>query len=111
MIYHFGPGPRLESTLGPLIGALPPEAETTLLADDNGARWLVSDFGDLGLRVRRFDSEGWPADVTPIERREFDQESATPALRPEPASDGSTEAMRGDLDGDGQLEVVSRRLH
>lgn len=92
--FHFGPGPVLERTQGPLYGVSAPGARLAFAREASGARWLAVTPGQAPARLLRLDAHGLPGSP---------EEEATPAaeLRPAPTA--------GDLDGDGAPESVTRR--
>lgn len=91
--FHFGPGPVLERTLGPLYGISSPGAELAFARNADGARWLVARSATGAARHLRLDASGLPG--APEEE----------ASVPEELLGASAE---GDLDGDGRPETVTR---
>lgn len=93
--FHFGPGPELVRTLGPLYGVAAPRAELTFARAADGTR-LVVQSGARGQVLRRFDEFGLV--------QELDGEPQSSAS----ARGASSEECAGDLDGDGRSERVRR---
>jgi matrixin len=95
--YHFGPGPALERTLGPLYGLVGAGFELELLTDAGGTRYAILRPAEGPVRVRVLDGKGLP------QLFEGEPPSGTGAggCGPGPAS--------ADLDGDGRRETITRR--
>lgn len=92
--FHFGPGPELTRTVGPLYGVSAPGARLAGARDRSGTRWLRVELDATHARVLRFDAAGAPGAA---------QEDAPEIDTFVPL------APSGDLDGDGQRERVQRR--
>ena len=91
MVYGFGPGPRLERTAGPFIGAVVPGSRTAPVVTDHGERLLVSELPNGRRNAQSFSDLG--------ELEPFGGEPPPlPAQR-------NTEA---DFDGDGTRERFER---
>jgi len=58
MIYHFGPGPVLMRTIGPIYGQTIPGSAVHLVQTSAGERLLVSELADGRYLARRFDDDG-----------------------------------------------------
>jgi hypothetical protein len=108
MIYHFSPGPLLHHTLGPVLGAAPPEAVTSFRLGVSGERWIVTRYQDGLVRLRKFNTSGWLAEATPEEHLAFDLDATTPAPAPVAHASRDTAGLSGDLDGDGLIELLVR---
>lgn len=92
--FHFGPGPVLVRTVGPLYGVSAPRTELAFARAADGTRLVVLTSA-RGRVLRRFDAFGL------VQELEGEPEFAVPA-RPAPEECG------GDLDGDGRPERVRR---
>jgi len=91
--YHFGPGPVLERTLGPLYGVSAPGARLAFARDASGARWLGVTMGPGPARLLRLDGHGLPG---------------LPEEASQPPAELPAAPAEGDLDGDGTRERVTR---
>jgi hypothetical protein len=93
--YHFGPGPVLERTVGPLYAVSAPQTELAFARAADGTRLVVLTSA-RGRVLRRFDGFGL------VQELEGEPEFALPAPRASPGE------CAGDLDGDGRPERVRR---
>jgi hypothetical protein len=97
--YHFASGPRLERTVGPVLGVAGHGARVSLSAEE-GERALVVEWpdGPEGTRVRRSFDEGGV-----LGEPETDRTPSAPTMPRRDRRDW------GDLDGDGRPERVTAR--
>jgi hypothetical protein len=110
MIYHFGPGPVLERTSGPLYGSSAPGARNLLLVSDSQERLLLCVFPDRITRVNVFDKNGQPTPRSSVEDLRW---KSLPliregALTPEIGLDQGARRV-GNMDGEGRMEEVVRQ--
>lgn len=91
MVYGFGPGPRLERTAGPFVGAVAPGSRTAPVVTEHGERLLVSELPNGRRTAQSFSDLG-----------ELEPFGGEPPPLP---TERNAEA---DFDGDGTRERVAR---
>ena len=114
MIYHFGPGPGLTHTVGPLYGMGAPGVPNLFVTTDGGERLMVCVYDQGKLLVRRFDERGLLVprpEGMPLMVEGGIQDADGDGFLDEPLHLEAVPARRwvGDLDGDQGGDVVVRR--
>lgn len=94
VVFGFGPGPRLQHTIGRFHGVVATGARVGFVVGPHGERLLVGTTADGARVVRQFDRLGAPV----LPSQPFAEDLLARA----------TAAVQGDLDGDGTIERVAR---
>lgn len=114
ILFRFGAGPRLESTVGPVPALADPSARNGVAHTEDGRALFVTLYPNRRVVPRTFDELGrpgpWPSrlplrtveGVADVDGDSFLDEGAEWA--PEPTAE-----RRADLDGDGTPELIRRR--